>query len=133
MIASECEVVKVVRAGHPNVLIVGSDRGAEEVIDRLRPCFSPPLHTCNLPGRLTLPAEASGTLLLRHVTELVREQQDQLLDWLDKHGATIQVISVSATPLFPCVERGTFDTRLYYRLNTVLDDVDACCLNTMRN
>jgi regulator of sirC expression with transglutaminase-like and TPR domain len=128
VIASECEVIKVVRAGHPNVLIVGSDGGADEVIDRLRPSFSLPLHTCNLPGHLALPAEASGTLLLRHVTELAREQQDQLLDWLDRNGGNVQVISVSSTPLFSCVERGTFDTRLYYRLNTVLDQVDACCL-----
>jgi hypothetical protein len=121
----EQDVVNVLRAGHPNVLIVGSDRSADAVIDRLRPCFSPPLHTCDLPGRLALPSIGGGTLLLRHVAELGCDQQDQLLRWLDQNGGHVQVVSVSSTPLFSRVEEGRFDRRLYYRLNTVLEEIDA--------
>jgi hypothetical protein len=119
------DVADLLRAGHPNVLIVGSEWFADAVIDRLRPWLSTPLHVCNLPGRLALPSEEGGTLLLRHVAELASEQQNQLLRWLDRHGGHVQVVSVSSTPLFSFVERGTFDRRLYYRLNTVLEVIDA--------
>lgn len=119
------DVLELLRAAHPNVLIVGSDLFADEFLNRLRPCLSQPLHTCDLPGRLALPAADGGTLLLRHVAELATEQQDQLLRWLDRSGGHVQVVSVSSTPLFSSVERGTFDRRLYYRLNTVLEEIEA--------
>jgi hypothetical protein len=121
----EHDVLQLLRAGHPNVLIVGSDWFAEAMIDRLRSSFSAPVYVCNLPGHLALPSDQGGTLLIRHVAELASDQQHQLFRWLDEHGGQVQVVSVSSTPLFSCVERGTFDKRLYYRLNTVLEVVEA--------
>ena len=126
----EDRVLNILREVHPNILIVGSDNFTDEFLDRLRPCLSQPLHTCDLPGLLALPAPDGGTLLLCHVAELAIEQQDQLLQWLDGNGGHVQVVSVSSIPLFSRVEGGTFDRRLYYRLNTVLEEIEPSEMST---
>jgi len=50
---------------------------------------------------------------------LTQDQQHQLQHWLDTRPRHVQVISVSATPVFALVQRGTFSNALFYRLNTV--------------
>jgi hypothetical protein len=107
------------------LLIVGADDFTGAIVDILRPSLPAPLHTCDLPGALALPTDQSGTFLLRNVDRLGADQQYELFRWLDENDGFVQVVSVSATPLFSHVERGNFDERLYYRLNTVLEDEEG--------
>jgi transcriptional regulator of acetoin/glycerol metabolism len=55
------------------------------------------------------------------------ECQARLLEWLDAGDARRQVVSLSSDPLFARVERGLFSEDLYYRLNTVMVQLDATC------
>jgi len=70
-----------------------------------------------LPGRLALPSQPVGTLLLENVAALALAQQIRLHDWMS--GSRTQVISVVFAPLYPMVERGEFLEGLFYRLNMV--------------
>ena len=73
-------------------------------------------------------APATGTLVLYGADKLNRQEQQDLLAWLDMTHGTVQVVSVSARPIFPLVLQGLFLDRLYYRLNMMLVDtagVDA--------
>jgi Sigma-54 interaction domain len=70
-------------------------------------------------GRLWLPPQLAGTLVLRNVNDLVRQDQVRLLDWLGQDGRSIRVLASTPRPLFPDVEAGAFLDRLYYRLNTL--------------
>ena len=70
-----------------------------------------------------LPATPVGTLIVRDVARLSPSHQEQFLAWLNAQTATA-VIAVSARPLFPRVRRGAFSDPLYYRLNTVLVELD---------
>ena len=72
---------------------------------------------------LSLPA-AGGALILQDVDTINREQQQQLLQWLDdpRNGQT-QLISITATPLYALVQAGTFLDRLYYYLNVIQFDL----------
>ena len=83
----------------------------------MRSC-APPVHVCRLPGRLVLPSQSVGTLLLENVAALALAQQIRLDDWMS-HGTQTQVISVVFSPLYPMVERGEFLEGLFYRLNVV--------------
>jgi hypothetical protein len=105
----------------PNILIIGSERAAESVLDGICPMLDGPIEQCDLPGPLRLPE--TGALILRYVGALVSEQQSELMQWLDR-GPGVPVLSVNASPLFAQVQNGMFNQRLYYRLNTVLEYVD---------
>ena len=121
----EQEVLDLLRLGHPNLLLVGADSLTGSVVNLLGPCLATPLHTCEPPGGFALPTEQVGTLLIRNVDRLGDAQQDQLYEWLDRNGGYVQVVAVSSTRLFDQVESGVFNERLYYRLNTVLENYSA--------
>jgi hypothetical protein len=121
---SEHDVLSLLHLGHPNLLLVGAESLTGTIVNRLSTCLALPLHTCEVPGRFALPTEQVGTLLIRHVDRLGDEEQDQLFRWLDTNGGYVQVVAVSSTRLFDQVESGAFDERLYYRLNTVLENVE---------
>jgi hypothetical protein len=70
-------------------------------------------------GRLWLPPQLAGTLVLRNVSDLIQQDQVRLLDWLSEDGRSIRVLASTPRPLFPDVETGVFLDRLYYRLNTL--------------
>jgi hypothetical protein len=70
-------------------------------------------------GRLWLPPQLAGTLVLRNVNDLVRQDQVRLLDWLSQDDRSVRVLASTPRPLFPDVEAGAFLDWLYYRLNTL--------------
>jgi DNA-binding NtrC family response regulator len=65
-------------------------------------------------------APATGTLVLYGADTLDRQEQQDLLAWLDLTHGTVQVVSVSTRPIFPLVTQGLFLDTLYYRLNMML-------------
>lgn len=106
----------------PNILIIGSERAAESILDGICPLLDGPIERCDLPGPLRLPE--TGALILRNVGALVSEQQNELMQWLDREPG-VPVLSVNASPLFAQVENGMFSQQLYYRLNTVLEHAES--------
>jgi hypothetical protein len=67
-------------------------------------------------------APTTGTLVLYNADRLDRQEQRDLLAWLDATHGTVRVVSVSARPIFPLVTQGVFLDTLYYRLNMMLVD-----------
>jgi hypothetical protein len=69
------------------------------------------------------PAHACGTLLLREVHALNRQNQTMLADLLALSSPATneapRVIASSSTSLFDRVQNGQFDDRLFYRLNMI--------------
>src|SRR5512138_809330 len=66
----------------PNLLIACADAAQDGVLTQLHALCAPPVHTCVLPGRLTLPKKPAGTLLLNQVEALTIDQQIALYDWM---------------------------------------------------
>jgi len=79
----------------------------------------PPVRYCSLPGRLQLPADKSGTLLLNDVAALALEDQIALYDWLGIGAEELRVVSVTTRALAPLVARGAFLEGLLHRLGAV--------------
>ena len=101
----------------PNLLMVCTS-GMKPVVARLMNLCTQPLHALHLPGKLVLPKERIGTLLLWDVAQLTLDQQIQLHDWMN-HRQDAQVISLTSAPLLPLVEQGEFSEALFYRINIV--------------
>jgi len=107
-------------ARHCSVLLEGSDTSTGAALQLLMPCLRGVVHRRERAGALELPARRVDTLIVQDVSSLLANEQRLLLAWLAGDGQRTQIISTTTEPLFPLVQRGWFDERLYYRLNVVL-------------
>jgi Sigma-54 interaction domain len=107
--------------GH-NVLLEGPEDSTSCLVRLLEPHLRRPVLWQPLPAPFAVPAGESGVLVLQNIGALSRHQQADLLRWLgDLNGnGRTQIVSTTASPLFPLVERGLFEEALYYRLNVML-------------
>jgi hypothetical protein len=95
--------LEILRARPHNVLLEGPDDATDAVLRVLWPHGRP---TC--------------ALILRDVSTLTADAQEQLFAWLADEGACAQVVSTTQSPLFAFVRDGLFSASLYYRLNVLL-------------
>ena len=109
--------------GHPNVLFVGPAAATDLALQVTLPHLRMPVAVW-APGESSdLPTGSCGTLVVRGLDAADARQQSRLDAWLEGQAGAVQVLSTTATPLFPQVERGVFDERLYYRVNHVYLDL----------
>jgi hypothetical protein len=109
---------RVASAQH-SVLIEGQSASIHFILMLLEPYLRRPVLWLGTEGRLALPDENCGALVLQDVSALDRREQARLLAWLDGRPQRTQVVSTTTAPLSRLVKRGTFDATLYYRLNVV--------------
>jgi hypothetical protein len=105
----------------PNILIIGSGHAAEEILDGIQQTLEGPIETRVLPRPLDLPDGDCRVLVLRNVGDLDEAQQAELMTWIEGNP-NVAVVSMNRTSLYALVTKGKFSERLYYRLNTVLED-----------
>ena len=110
---------RAVLTGRPNLLLVGSRLATRATLTALEPHLDRPHWRCHARNGILLPLRRKGTLILHEAAALASDQQALFFRWLEEAPERMQIISVSDTPLFPLVERGTFLADLYYRLNTI--------------
>ena len=117
--------LELARNTEVNVLIVGPEPGAEQLVRRLLPRAEDELVIRCRDGHLRLPAPSvdSGTLVIRDVDALSSGEQYRLLQWLDAKADRGPIVSIAAAPLLPLVEAGMFSEALFYRLNTIYIDL----------
>ena len=103
-----------------NALLEGTGTATDAALHLWRPHIRKPIVSHESPAPLHLPNGETGTLILRNVATLSRDEQRRLFAWMRATGSRTQIISTSAHPLFALVEDGLFDAALYYRLNVLL-------------
>jgi hypothetical protein len=106
-----------------NLMVTGPQSALEAAIVALEPWLPLPLWTWHEGIGLHLPPEPGGTLVLTEVGRLDRDQQQELVRWMELPGPRPQIISTTSEPLFALVERRMFLDLLYYRLNVVRRDI----------
>jgi hypothetical protein len=104
---------------HCNVLVEGTLAAVGEMIEAIRPHLRTPIQEHRPQAGTPVPLPAQGTLMLLEVAGMAPGEQARLLRWLHEQNGRVQVVTISAEPLFPLVEAGRFDASLYYRMNTV--------------
>jgi hypothetical protein len=108
----------------PNVILEGPPDSMETVLGILEPCLTTPIVRKRPEDLETLP-KGECSLVVPDIFMLPPEHQGRLLEWLDDLDARRQVVSLSSDPLFPMVTSGLFNEDLYYRLNTVMVQLDS--------
>ena len=116
--------LNLARINKTNLLVVGTELLVSSLVSSLvADVDSHVMIRCRDGLRLPPTSSQSGTVVLRDVDALKKEEQFRLLDWMDSPSTRIQVVSTASVPLLRLVEGGAFDAGLYYRLNTVYIDL----------
>ena len=110
---------------HPNTLIVCPEHAVASVLRQVRKRSAQPVHYRMLPGALSLPSTAAGTLVLNDVGQLTLRQQIAVFDWMNTIGTNVQVISLTRRCPLELVQEGQFLEGLLYRLNVVRLELKA--------
>jgi hypothetical protein len=108
-----------------NVLVTGPDDALEAFLHMARSEMREPIRSSSGPA---LPPFLDGvrTLILTEIDALTDADQRRLGSWFDeRRHADVQVVSLTSAPLFSLVQANAFDADLYYRLNTVLLEVQT--------
>jgi Sigma-54 interaction domain len=112
-----------------NLLLSGMDDVVQNILDTILSDLETPIGRWYPGERLVLPpvsrAGTTGTMILHDVGAMDREDQLRLLAWSELAAGKVRIVSTASTPLMPLVDAGTFNDRLYYRLNTVFVDVTS--------
>jgi hypothetical protein len=115
----------MLRTIRPNILVIGRADFLESTVSAL---------LTELPGPVTYlrpnappPASANAqVLVVPDVASLSTDHQHDWLTWLgDLHARRPQIVATSDVPIYPLVRRDQFSGVLYYRLNTILLDVQT--------
>ena len=103
----------------PNVLVEGPEPSTERVIRAV----TATRQSAACEWNSSEPHEESGAMLIvRGVDRLSEDDHRRLLGYLNAGEAKSrarQVITTSTRSVYALVESGTFDSSLYYRLNTI--------------
>jgi hypothetical protein len=113
----------ILRATHAHSLLVGPATAVDAALATLQSGLRQPVVAWTPANTPEPPAMNAGTLIVRDLADLERDQQQRFLDWVDHGHHGVQVISTSGRHVWSLVERGAFLTPLYYRLGVVCVDL----------
>jgi hypothetical protein len=107
-----------------NVLVSGPTDALTAFVQMARSEMREPIRTTR--GSLPASLDDAPTLILTEIDALSSEDQERLRRWLDeRRNDDVQVVSVTSMSLYSLVTANTFDTQLYYRLNTIFLEIQA--------
>jgi hypothetical protein len=115
----------MLRTIRPNILVIGRADFLESTVLAL---------VAELPGPVTYlrpnappPTNADAqVLLVPDLASLSADRQHEWETWLsDLNARRPQIVATSDVPIYPLVRRDEFSGVLYYRLNTILLDVQT--------
>ena len=113
----------MISAARPNILVIGAADAVESTVSAL---------VARLPGSVSYlrpnappPAiDQAEMLVMPDVAALSPDRQHEWLAWLNNADVRRpQIVATSGVPVYPLVEADRFSGILYYRLNTILLDM----------
>jgi hypothetical protein len=116
---------RMISAVRPNILVIGAADAVESAVSAL---------VARLPGSVSyLPPNApppasdeAEMIVVPDVAALSPDRQTEWVTWLSNVDAPRpQIVATSGVPVYPLVEADQFSGILYYRLNTILLDMQT--------
>ena len=103
-----------------NVLVTGPDTALGAFVRMAQSEMREPILSCS-GARLPAMDGDIKTLIIADVSTMSGANQKRLREWLEQQPERDrQVIALTSVPLFALVTSKAFDASLYYRLNTIL-------------
>jgi len=114
---------RMLRAARPNILIIGGSEAVEPAVSAIVGGLPGPVSYL-APNAAPPSEEDTEMVIVPDVAVLSVERQREWLTWLsDLDARRPQIVATSTVPVYPLVMQETFLEALYYRLNTILLDV----------
>lgn len=111
---------RMLREVRPNILVIGTADVVESTVSALIAGLPGPVSYVR-PNEPPPEAHEAEMLIVRDVNALTRDRQREWLTWLsDVNVRRPQIVATSDVPVYPLVRREQFSGTLYYRLNTIL-------------
>jgi len=107
----------------PNVLVIGPVALVEALLPSITVMLFTPVYYWTSDAPLST-LRAERTVVIREVATWSLDRQEALLTRLNELSRCPQIIATSSIKIFPLVTQGLFLEALYYRLNTILLDVE---------
>jgi hypothetical protein len=99
--------------------------GFDALVAHVSPLCAAPFRVCRLPGRLQLPDDKRGTLLLHDIATLTLHDQIALYDWLGRSCGDLRLIAGTSASMTSLVAQGQFLEGLFNRISDVLFDLTS--------
>ena len=116
---------RMLRAVRPNILVIGDADVVESAVSAIVAELPGPVSYLR-PNSPPPSADEVEMLVVPDVTALTRDRQREWLTWLnDADVRRPQIVATSDVPVYPLVKRDLFSGTLYYRLNTILLDMQT--------
>jgi hypothetical protein len=115
----------MLRTVRPNILVIGRTDFVQSAVSVLIAELPGPVEY--LRSNAPPPSDADAQMLVvPDVASLSTDRQREWLTWLDDLNVRRpQIVATSDVPIYPLVRRDEFSGVLYYRLNTILLDVQT--------
>lgn len=115
----------ILRTAPVNGLLVGSPDLTTAAVVKMEKSLPQPLVWWSPDQGTDLPDLTAGTLVVPDVDDLDTQQQEQLSRWIVRHATRVALLALAREPLFESVSDGRFSAALYYRMNTVVVEVQT--------
>jgi hypothetical protein len=114
----------LLRTTRPNILIVGAEDVVQSTVAALAAELPGPVSYLG-PNAPPPALDEAEMLVVPDVAALSLERQREWVMWLSEDFRRPQIVATSGVSLYPLVEDNRFSEVLYYRLNTILLDMQA--------
>jgi hypothetical protein len=116
---------RMLRAVRPNILVIGAPDVVESTVSALVAQLSG-LVSYLRPNAPPPAIDEAEMLVVPDVAALSPDRQHEWLAWLDNVDVRRpQIVATSDVPVYPLVKSDQFSGVLYYRLNTILLDMQV--------
>jgi hypothetical protein len=122
----------ILRTVRPNILVVGRADFVESTVSSLVAELTGPVSYLQ-PNAAPPAGDDAQVLVVPDVSALSADRQHEWVTWLsDLNARRPQIVATSDIPVYPLVRRDQFSGVLYYRLNTILLDMQTAGDSTSR-
>ena len=117
---------RLLRATRPNILVVGAEDVVRSTVAQLAAELPGPVSYLGANASPPHSLDEAGMLVVPDVAVLSPERQREWLTWLSGEDVRRpQIVATSSVPVYPFVAEDRFSELLYYRLNTILLDMQT--------
>ena len=116
---------RMLTASRPNILVIGTADAVESTVSALVARLSASVSYLR-PNAPPPSIDEAEMLVVPDVAALSPDRQHEWVEWLNILDVRRpQIVATSGVPLYPLVQADRFSGILYYRLNTILLDMQT--------
>ena len=116
----------MLRAARPNILVIGAAADVASTVSTIVEKLQGPVSYLSADAPPPDVVDEAETLVMPDVAGLSPDRQREWIRWLSRLDVRRpQIVATSGVPVYPLVKADRFSVVLYYRLNTILFEMQG--------